>query len=218
VKHRSPLLTLAAVALAFAIMFIVNMLAREPGSSSVRPAGPSPLQSETAVSSPSVNPSESDEDDKFPQQVVYAGRAEDNAGAVAVAVLNDQAAAYFCDGRNVEFWFRGMVNGSDIALTSKGGATLQAELDGNEIKGEIEIENERVKFEIDEAEKPAGLYRASGSKTTIGWIVFQDGSQVGVQTTGASSSAAPQLDPTSPQVTVDGENLNAAPISGAEDL
>jgi hypothetical protein len=218
VKHRSPLVTLAAVALAFAIMFIVNMLAREPGSSSVEPAGPPPLQSETAVSSPSVSPSESEEDDKFPQKVVYAGRAEDNAGAVAVAVLNDQAAAYFCDGRNVESWFRGPANGSDIALKSKSGATLRAELDGNEIKGAVEIKNETVDFEIDEAQKPAGLYRASGSQTTIGWIVFKDGSQLGVQTTGTDSSAAPQLNFASPQVTVDGENLNAAPINGAEDL
>jgi hypothetical protein len=34
VKHRSPLITLAAVALAFAIMFIVNMTVSPPGRSS----------------------------------------------------------------------------------------------------------------------------------------------------------------------------------------
>ena len=33
-KHRSPLITLAAVALAFAIMFIVNMTVSPPGSGS----------------------------------------------------------------------------------------------------------------------------------------------------------------------------------------
>jgi hypothetical protein len=75
-----------------------------------------------------------------------------------------------------------------------------------------------LRFEIKEAEKPAGLYRASGSKTTIGWIVLEDGSQVGVQSTGSETSAAPQLDPENPQVTVDGENLNAAPVNGDEDL
>jgi hypothetical protein len=218
VKHRSPLVTLAAVALAFAIMFIVNMLASEPGSSSVEPASPSPLQSETAVSSPSVSPSESDEDGDFPEEVVYAGRAEDNAGAIAVAVLGNQAAAYLCDGRNVESWFRGTVDGAAISLTSKGGARLQASPDGDHIKGSVKINNDTVRFEVDEAKKPAGLYRVRGSKTTIGWSVFEDGSQLGVQTTGADSSAAPQLDPASPQVTVDGENLSAAPMNGAEDL
>jgi hypothetical protein len=210
VKHRSPLITLGAVAVAFAIMFIVNMLATPPGSSSTGTASP--------PASPSSTGSESVEDEKFPEEVLYAGSAEDNAGAVAVAVLGDQAAAYFCDGRNVESWFRGTVEETDISLTSKSGATLEARLDGDHIEGSVEINEDTVKFEIDEAKKPAGLYRARGSKTTIGWIVLEDGAQLGVQTTGADSSAAPQLDPESPQVTVDGENLNAAPVSGTEDL
>jgi hypothetical protein len=40
VKHRSPLITLAAVAVAFAIMFIVNMLSGPPGNGSTGTAGP----------------------------------------------------------------------------------------------------------------------------------------------------------------------------------
>jgi hypothetical protein len=40
VKHRSPLITLAAVALAFAIMFIVNMTVSPPGRSSTGTAHP----------------------------------------------------------------------------------------------------------------------------------------------------------------------------------
>ncbi|HET9303176.1 MAG TPA: hypothetical protein VFO20_10400 [Propionibacteriaceae bacterium] len=214
-KHRSPLITLAAVAVAFAIMFIVNMLATPPGNSSTGTASPPASPSSTASGSDEESP---EEDDKFPKEVVYAGRAEDNAGAVAVAVLGDQAAAYFCDGRNVESWFRGTVEGTDISLMSKSDVTLEARLDGDHIKGSVQINNDTVKFEIDEAKRPAGLYRARGSKTTIGWIVLEDGAQLGVRTTGADTSAAPQLDPESPQVTVDGENLNATPVSGTEDL
>jgi hypothetical protein len=211
VKHRSPLITLAAVAVAFAIMFIVNMLATPPGNSSTGTASPPAWPSSTATES-------DDDDDTFPEEVVYAGRAEDNAGAVAVAVLGDQAAAYFCDGRNVESWYRGPVEGNDISLTSKSDAILEARHDGDHIEGSVQINDNTVKFEIDEAKKPAGLYRARGSKTTIGWIVLEDGAQFGVQTTGADSSAAPQLDLESPQVTVDGENLNATPVSGTEDF
>jgi hypothetical protein len=228
VKHRSPLLTLAAVAVAFAIMFTVNMLASPPGSSSTgtpTPAAPatasaSPGSQETgtAAATPSPSATRSAEDNKFPQKVVYAGRAEDGAGAIAVAVLGTQAAAYFCDGRSVESWFRGTVTGSDISLKSKDGATLQASLDGDHLKGSLRIKNERVKFEINEAKKPAGLYRARGSKTTIGWIVLEDGSEVGLQTTGQDSTPAPELDPENPQVTVDGKELDAAPVNGDEDL
>jgi hypothetical protein len=230
VKHRSPLITLAAVAVAFAIMFIVNMSVSPPGGSSTgtatpQPApatavssSPAPQTSEIAAASASVSPSKSVEESKFPNKIVYAGRAEDDAGAIAVAVLGTQAAAYFCDGRSVESWFRGGVQGGDISLKSKDGGRLQASLDGDHLKGSLRLKNQRVRFEINEAKKPAGLYRARGSKTTIGWIVLEDGSEVGVQTTGQDSTAAPELDPDNPQVTLDGDKLDAAPVNGDEDL
>ncbi len=223
-KHRSPLVTLAAVALAFAIMFTVNMLSGPPGSSSTGTAGPSAAPATATSSSPSPQPTEtpvatsSAEDSKFGEKVVYAGRTDDDTAAIAVAVVGDQAAAYLCDGRNVEAWFRGTVEGEDLSLKSKSGGTLEAKLDGDHIKGTVQVNNDTLRFEINEAKKPAGLYRARGSQTTIGWIVLEDGSQVGVQTSGADSSAAPQLDPENPQVSVGGEDLDAAPVNGDEEL
>ena len=223
-KHRSPLVTLAAVALAFAIMFTVNMLSGPPGSSSTGTAGPSAAPATATSSGPSPQPTETPvttsaaEDSKFAEKVVYAGRTDDNTAAIAVAVLGDQAAAYLCDGSNVEAWFRGTVEGADLSLKNKSGGTLQAELDGDHIKGTVQLNNGTLRFEINEAKKPAGLYRARGSQTTIGWIVLEDGSQVGVQTSGADSSAAPQLDPENPQVSVGGEDLDAAPVNGDEEL
>jgi serine/threonine-protein kinase len=229
VKHRSPLVTLAAVAVAFAIMFIVDMLSGEPGNSSSDTAGPSASPATASASSPSSQPtetavapslsaSESIEDSKFPPKVVYTGRTRDGSAAIAIAVLGDQAAAYFCNGRNVESWFRGLVEGEDLSLKSKAGTTAQARLDGDHVKGSVQIKSDTLRFEINEAEKPAGLYRARGSKTTISWIVLEDGSEVGVQTTGTDSTPAPELDPANPQVTVDGENLDVKPINGDEDL
>jgi hypothetical protein len=225
-KHRSPLVTLAAVAAAFLIMFTVNMLVSPPGGSAAEPASPSaaPASSEpaqqttSAVATPSASASESKEDKSFPNKIVYAGRTDDKSGAIAVAVLGDQAAAYFCDGRSIESWLRGSVTGRNIALQSKDGATLQARLDGDHLKGTVKIKNDRHKFEINEAKKPAGLYRARGSKTIIGWIVLEDGSQVGIQTAGTDSTAAPELNPESPQVSANGESLDAKPINGDEAL
>jgi len=224
VKHRSPLITLAAVVLAFAIMFTVNMLSSPPGSSSTGTAGPSAAATtaaalqQTVPATPSASASETAEDSELPEKVVYAGRTDDGPAAIAVAVLGNQAAAYVCDGRTVEYWFRGTVEGGRLSLKSKSGETVQAELDGDHLRGTVQVKNETQKFEINEASKPAGLYRVRGSKTTIGWIVLEDGSQVGVQTTGADSSAAPQLDPENPQVMVDGESLDAAAVNGDEDL
>jgi len=48
--------------------------------------------------------------------------------------------------------------------------------------------------------------------------VLEDGSQVGIQTAAADSAAAPELNPESPQVTANGESLDAKPINGDEDL
>jgi hypothetical protein len=229
VKHRSPLITLAAVAVAFAIMFIVNMSVSPPRGSSTGTAtpppapapaastGPSAQVTETTTASTSASPTKSVEESKFPNKIVYAGHAEDG-GAIAVAVLGTRAAAYFCDGHSVESWFKGAVQGGDISLKSKDGGTLQASLDGDHLKGLLRIKSQRMRFEINEAKKPAGIYRARGSKTTIGWIVLEDGSEVGVQTTSQNSTAAPELDPDDPQVTVDGKKLDAAPINGDEDL
>ena len=134
-KHRSPLVTLAAVAVAFIIMFTVNTLVSPPGGSSAEPVGPSAAPASS-------------------------GPAQQSTSAVATP----SASA------------------------------------------------------IDEAKKPAGLYRARGSKTTIGWIVLEDGSQVGIQTAGDDSVGAPELNPESPQVTANGESLDAKPINGDEDL
>ncbi len=136
-KHRSPLLTLAAVAVAFIIMFTVNMLVSPPGGSSAEPVGPSAAPASS-------------------------GPAQQTTSAVA---------------------------------TPSASAS-----------------------EINQAKKPAGLYRARGSKTTIRWIVLEDGSRVGIQTAAADSAAAPELNPESPQVTANGESLDAKPINGDEDL
>ena len=239
--HRSPLVTLAGLVIAFAVMFGVNLASSAPAGSYSRRARPrrrprrrrpthdrrataaertetaSASPAETTAPSPSATESE-DGGSEFPAKIVYAGRTRDDSAAIAVAVLGEKAAAYLCDGRNVESWLRGTVDKDEIKLESKDGAKLEAGLDGNRLEGTIEVNDEKLRFEIREAKKPAGLYRAKGSKTTIGWIVLPDGSQVGIQTTGEESSAAPELDPDAPQVSVDGEQLDAEPVSGDEDL
>jgi len=61
VKHRSPLFTLAAVALAFIIMFTVDVLAGPPGASSAQPVAtwapraPASVSTEESTS-PQLNP------------------------------------------------------------------------------------------------------------------------------------------------------------------
>jgi hypothetical protein len=231
VTHRSPLVTLLGLVAAFAIMFGVNLASSAPRDSYT--GSPSPAATPTAAAtspsapppseppSPTPSPTQSAREtelEKFPNKVVYAGRTDDDSAALAVAILGDQAAAYLCDGQDVEAWFRGTVKGNEISLTSKRGAALEAKLVHGALEGKIELADEELTFTIGQADPPAGIYRARGSKTTIGWIVLPDGSQEGIQTTGEESAPAPELDPDNPQVTVDGEQLQGEPVSGDQDI
>jgi hypothetical protein len=233
VTHRSPLVTLIGLVAAFAIMFGVNLAVTDatadradPGAAPSATAGASapatsapPSPSASAPASPSATEPEP-AGEQFPGEVVYAGRTEDGGVAVAVAVRGNQAAAYLCDGESVESWLRGTVkDGDTLSLRNKSGTNeLEAKLDDGRLEGKVDLDGNELEFTLDQAEKPAGLYRARGAKTTIGWIVLPDGSQVGVQTTGEESTPAPELDPDNPEVTVDGEALRSEPVSGDQDV
>jgi len=236
VTHRSPLITLVGLVAAFAIMFGVNLASSAPrdsyaggasptaAASSQAPAAtvePTPTAAATATSAtptPTASARAGEDQSEFPNKIVYAGWTDDDSTAVAVAILGTKAAAYLCDGDSVEAWLRGTVDGDEITLTGQNGARLEAELDGRRLEGTVGVNDEKRDFAIREAKSPAGLYRAKGSKTTIGWIVLPNGSQVGVQTTGEESTPAPELDPANPQVTVDGEQLSRKAVSGDLDV
>jgi hypothetical protein len=102
VKHRSPLVTLAAVFVAFAIMFTVDMLSGPPGKSSTgtadAPAGSARGSASTGSPSRPRPPSSR-------ISLANASNTKGGLAAIADAVFGNQAAGYFCDGRNVESWF-----------------------------------------------------------------------------------------------------------------
>ena len=116
-----------------------------------------------------------------------ASNTKDGSSAIAEAVFRNQAAGYFCDGRDVESWFGAPATEPTSPLRARA-----------------------PRF------RPACIEHL-GPRPPFG-IVLEDGSQVGVQTTGASLAAALQLDPENPQVTVEGEHLGAKLVSGDEDL
>lgn len=231
--HRSPLVTLLGLVGAFVIMLGANVTGTErlsaatpspnPSASTPAPSSAAPPPSSSSSPTPTVSasprrtprPSPRATGEAFPDRAVYAGRTRDGSTAVAVAVLGRKAAAYLCDGRRVEAWLRGTVDGDTVSLRSKNGrTTLEAKLVDGRLRGAVDLDGEALWFRIGAAEPPAGLYRARGERTTIGWIVLPDGSQVGLATTGGESAPAPRIDPAAPQVNVDGESLTGAPVTG----
>lgn len=208
-KQLTPLFTAGLVVLALIGFMAFNATrageeAAAPAAPTTVQAGPTTTTATTARSAPG-----------FPAEAVYAGKADDERLAVAIAVKGRKAAAYLCDGARVEAWLKGAVKDGRIEVASADGkAGLTALLDGGDVTGTATVGAQEYRFTLDRAKKPAGLYRGEDGSTTIGWIVLPDGSQVGIASAGSVAEPAPPLDADSSTATVNDRPVTAAPVSG----
>ena len=225
-KKHGPVLTLLAVALFMAGMFIANMTnakrvqpvsaAALPAASSTpiptvsTPVSPAPT---VATSAPSPTPIVSS---GFPPQVAYTGWTAGHEASVAIAVKADRAVAYLCDGTQLESWLRGDARGGVLALTGKSGDTLTGRRNGNTVSGEISVRGRRLAFSTQLTTPPGGLYTATvaAAQARVTWIVRGDGGQTGVRIGNGQVSPAPRLDPADRVATVDGTAVRAEPVDG----
>ena len=229
--HRSPLVTLAALVAFFAALLIANFVVNPGPEAASQPALPPVSTPSAAPTTPSNSPSaqparatpsptaSTEQGEEFPHKAVYVGRTKGGEIAVAVAVLGDRTAAYICDGKALEAWFRGKVDHDAVTLTSRSGDRIRAQLDEDgRLNGSVRHEGKTHEFRLRQAEPPAGIYRAKGSKTTIGWIVLPNGDVVGVATgSSGQSGPAPTL-PADRKAELDGETVPAGPVNGDSDV
>lgn len=181
-KHRGPLITLVVVLGALVLMLSLND-ALIPNQVST------PSRTPTASGPPTSEPQE-------PAEAVYAGKDEAGKMAVAIAVKDGKAVGYLCDGTSIEAWLTGTATDGQVTLEAPSGdATVYADVVDDGVAGVAVVDDEEFTFDIDLAEPPAGLYRKKDDKTTIGWIVLPDGSQVGIANTDGTREPAPTLDP-----------------------
>ncbi|MPY62127.1 hypothetical protein [Streptomyces spongiae] len=221
-KRSGPLLTLLAGLLLGLFLLTLNATTgTRPASASggdspgtkVSPSPtPSPPSSPT-TSTPPPAPSGSP-----PPDADYAGRTDDDSSAVAVSLRDGKAIAYFCDGRDKESWLKGDVEDDDsMKLTGGNGGVLNGTLKDTRIRGTVEIGDQEYGFSAAKAVKPSGLYRATetvrDAEVDGGWIVLQDGRQVGILKRDGKPSPAPEIDPRTGAVTIDGERLTARPVN-----
>ncbi|MEI5521451.1 hypothetical protein WB401_43010 [Streptomyces brasiliscabiei] len=184
--------------------------AADPPPASAAPSrSPSPSPSKTSPS-PSPTPSPPADGD-------YAGRTDDDSAAIAVTLRDGKAVAYFCDGRAQESWLRGKVeDDGGMRLTSKDGAELNGTLKGGSVRGTVGIGGREYGFTAPGTGGTA-LYRATanvrGAEVDGGWIVLSDGGQVGIVKRDGKAAAAPEIDPETGAVTVDGQRLTARPVT-----
>ncbi|MEU2429658.1 MULTISPECIES: hypothetical protein [unclassified Streptomyces] len=218
-KRSGPLITLAAGLVLGLFMLALNSMTGKPvptsadrtPSPSPSPRTPAPPPPPAASPSPTAPPNAA-------AQTEFAGRTTDNTASVAISLRGDKAIAYFCDGRTREAWMRGPVeDDGDMHLTSsESGAKLDAVLTGGKATGTVEIGDRNWPFSADKAVKPSGLYRATaqvrGAELRGGWIVLQDGSQVGIVSRDGKPAAAPPIDTATGAVVVDGTPMTARPV------
>lgn len=188
-KRRGPLITLVLALGALVAILSLNdaLIPNQPG------AAPGPA-------TPAAEPADQPGDDsaggtEFPDEAVYAGKDTTGKVAVAVAIKGDRAVAYLCDGKSLEAWLTGTVDGGRVSLESNRGATVDARFNGKRVTGVAAEGDDQYAFDLEKADPPAGLYRDQRGDTTIGWIVLPDGRQVGIKNTGGTLAPAPRLDP-----------------------
>jgi hypothetical protein len=220
---RGPLITLGAVVVLVGVLLVVNTLVGPPVPPAGIAAGPAGATSSPPTSSPPTTSAAPAPTSSQPAalQAVFAGVTSGDEATVAIAVNNDKAAAYLCDGESIEAWLDGSVTGDQIALTGGNGARLTGSISGSAMFGTVTTNSGQIlPFSAGLAGPPAGVYQArlslDGLATRIGWAVLPDGTQVGLATVGPDKRPAPQFDVKTRNFTLDGVAATADVVVGSD--
>jgi len=214
-KRFAPLLTLVAVAVLGIALLTISSLSNPANqqAAQVDPAAPpaagAPAAAAPAVEAPAV------------AEKAFAGRTDDRKMTVAIAVKDGKAVAYVCDGKKIESWMEGTLQGEKLSLQGKDGATISGTVTEQASNGEIAVDGKKWAYAAKGVEAPAGLYEGRadvrGVATRIGWVVEEDGNVTGIRQAGGVTSPAPALNPANPGgVTVDGVPVTVTSIDGAD--
>jgi hypothetical protein len=207
--HRGPLLTLLAVAALAAALVGVNMAGQpSPAAQPVAaPAAPAPAPTPAPPTTPPP-----------PAEAAYAGRTAGNEATIAIALKDGRAVAYLCDGKKVEAWLEGTVEGSALSLTGPDGATITGELSDGAVFGQAAAKGKEWPYSAALATPPAGAYRGrvsvAGVQKRIGWNVLPDGSVTGIVSDANGAAPAPPLDPAARTASLDGVPVDVELVTG----
>ena len=208
-RHRGPLLTLLAVAALAAALVGVNMAGRTAPAAQPAAAPTAPAPAPTAAPPTTPPP---------PAEAAYAGRTAGNEATIAIALKDGRAVAYLCDGKKVEAWLEGTVEGSTLSLTGPDGATVTGELTDGAVFGQAAAKGKEWPYSAALATPPAGTYRGrvsvAGVQKRIGWNVLPDGSVTGIVSDPNGAAPAPPLDPAARTASLDGVPVDVELVTG----
>lgn len=211
-RHRGPLLTLLAVAGLAAVLLSVN-LARETAPAAAPVAAPASAVEPVPAPAEAQPPAPA-----LPAEAAYAGRTAGNEATIAIAVKDGKAVAYLCDGKKIEAWLEGTVDGSTLSLSGADGATISGELGDGAVFGQAVAKGKQWPYSAALATPPAGTYRGrvavEGVQKRIGWNVLPDGSVTGLTSDANGVAPAPPLDPAARTASLDGVPVDIELVTG----
>jgi len=219
-KRHAPLLTLLAVALLGVGLLVVTAVSNPANRTTAGQAAAPPAQEPSAggrgagaAPAPEAAPGA-----PVVTERAYAGRTEDRRLTVAVAVKDGRAVAYVCDGKRVESWLEGRLDGAALTLSGRNDAKLTGTVGQDRTVGTFTANGRSWTFTARGVDSPAGLYEGRATRgvtARIGWVVEQDGTVTGVVNRDGATAAAPRLDPADPAgVTLDGVPVEVRSLGG----
>jgi hypothetical protein len=212
-----PLLTLAAVLVLGAGLFLLNANSRTAGTpAAVAEAPVAQAAAAPTAAAPAPSGAPAPAAPAAPAEKAYAGRSSGDEVTVAVAVKDGRAVGYVCDGKKIEAWLEGTVDGDKITLKSASGkTTLDGTISDTAAFGTVAVAGKSWPYAAQAVVAPGGLYegRANvrGVAKRIGWIVEKDGKVTGLTQVAGSDDAepAPPFDPAAPN----GVQLEGVPVT-----
>ena len=127
--------------------------------------------------------------DAFPQSARYIAdmtAADGKTMTIGISVDGDEVAAYACNGTDDEAWFFGNQTDGKIDIKSRFRDTLNAEFDGTNVEGDLNMNGVAYQFTAAPVSGEAGMYTAELDGMRASWVVREDGSAIGVQFNGVN--------------------------------
>lgn len=110
--------------------------------------------------------------------------ADGKTMTIGISVDGAEIAAYACNGTDDEAWFFGNQTDGKIDVKSRFRDTLTAEFAGDEVTGEVTMNEVEYDFTANAVSGLAGMYTADADGVRASWVVRPDGTATGVQFSG----------------------------------
>jgi hypothetical protein len=204
--------------------------ATSPAPTTAAPTSPAPATTAATSPAPATAPETSQPTHAYvPPKADYVGTVNGGGAAVAISVHGTKAVAYICNGHAIAAWLRGSAANGKLTLTGKNGSHLNLDYRKANATGSIAADGSQYTFSapvvhrVPSLHRQPGLYEATamvdGVMIKAGWIVLQNGSQIGSVEYDPGSgipptAQAPVLDLATGTAQYDGVTLVASLISG----